>query len=468
MNPTDTENQLRHTAALPRRSKLVYSFGALSDVIMANIIFQLSGPIYVQGLHVDPVLIGLAVSIPRLWDAFTDPVMGHISDNCRLRWGRRKPFMLLGAMLAGLFCVAMWMPPASWSEKGLFAYFLVISILFFTSYTIFSVPFNALGYELSDDYDERTSVMSYKTFMMNVGSAFLLPWALKLCMLDRFGGDKVTGARYVGVLFAVAIILAAIIPSVFCKERLRSASQPKIKLLDAFRHTFTNKTFLLLNVIVLTTLVGVFLAFPLLYYLNMAYICPADDSLTATMTGWYGTVYGISGILGVPVINYLGRRLGKKKALMSGLAVIIIGFLASWKLFTPAMPSLQLVFAVLASPSLSCVFILTSSMMADVCDIDEVKTGLRREGMYGAVFGFLVKLGLAGVLALSGFILNWTGYDAARQYQSETTIGMLRLFFVFLPIGFLVISLLCTLRFPLSRKVIESIRLELDSRASQT
>ena len=370
--------------------KMAYATGALSDVIMANIVFQLSGPIYIQGLHVSPVLIGLAISIPRFWDAFTDPIMGNISDNSRLKWGRRKPFMLIGALFAGIFCSVMWMPPVSLSQSGLFVYFLITSILFFTAYTVFSVPFNALGYEMTLDYDERTSIMSYKTFMMNTGSAFLLPWAYKLCLLPIFGGNEIVGARYVGVLFGLMIVASAVIPSFFAKERVQGQAQPPIKILDAFKYTISNKPFLLINCIVLSTLTGVFLAFPLLFYINLSYICPGDKGLTATMTGWYGTVYGLAGIVGVPVINYLGRRFDKKKALLGGLSVIGLGFILSWWLFTPNAPYLQLVFAVLASPSLSCVFILTSSMMADVCDVDELSTGLRREGMYGAVFGFLV------------------------------------------------------------------------------
>ncbi len=453
---------MQATDKLSIGTKLCYSMGAFSDVIMANIIFQLSGPIYVQGLHVSPVMIGLAVSIPRLWDAFTDPIMGNISDNSKLKWGRRKPFMFIGALFAGLFCTAMWMPPANLAPNGLFFYFLAISILFFTAYTVFSVPFNALGYEMTPDYDERTSVMSYKTFMMNVGSAFLLPWAFKLCRLDIFGGNEIVGARYVGALFGLMIILAAIIPSFFAKERVHSQAQPGIKLIEAFKHTFNNKPFLIVNCIVLSTLTGVFLAFPLLFYINMAYICPGNKDMTATLTGWYGTVYGVAGIIGVPLINYIGQQFGKKKALLYGLSVIISGFVASWWLFTPNAPYLQLVFAVLASPSLSCVFILTSSMMADVCDLDELNTGRRREGMYGAVFGFLVKLGLSLVLAFSGFILNWTGYDSNLDVQSGQAVRNLRLFFVWLPIGLLTASVIFTSIFPLTKQRMLEIRQQIE------
>ncbi len=444
------------------KTKLYYSFGAISEVIMANIIFQMSGPIYVQGLHVSPVLIGLAVSIPRLWDAFTDPLMGNISDNARFKWGRRKPFMFWGAMAAGIFCTLMWMPPDNLGSTGLFLYFLFISILFFTAYTVFSVPFNALGYELTNDYDQRTSVMSYKTFMMNVGSVVLLPWAFKLCTLDIFS-NEIIGARYVGALFGLVIFLAAAITVLFSKENLYAEKQPKIKLFDAFKYTISNKPFLCVNAIILVTLTGVFLAFPLLFYINMAFICPGNKDMTATYTGWYGTVYGLSGIALVPVINYFGQKFGKKKTLMTGIGIIIAGFIASWWLLTPDAPYLQLVFAFLASPGLSCVFILTSSMMADVCDLDELKTGLRREGMFGAVFGFLLKLGLSITLGLSGFILKWTGYDENLDVQVENVSRNLRVMFALLPILLLIISFIIVLYYPLNKKRMYEIREKLNS-----
>jgi glycoside/pentoside/hexuronide:cation symporter, GPH family len=447
---------------LKTTTKISYGFGAISDVIMANIIFQLSGPIYVQGLHVSPVLIGLAVSIPRLWDAFTDPIMGNISDNSRFRWGRRKPFMFWGSLAAGILCALMWMPPTGLSQYGLFAYFLLISILFFTAYTVFSVPFNALGYELTGDYDQRTSVMSYKTLMMNIGSVLLLPWAFKLCTLDIFGGDEIVGARYVGALFGIMIFAAAVLTVLFAKENVEYAAQPKIKLLDAFKYTLSNKPFLSVNVIILVTLTGVFLAFPLLFYINMAYICPGDMAMTATWTGWYGTVYGMSGIILVPVINYFGQKLGKRKTLLAGLSIIIIGFMASWWLFTPTAPYLQLVFAFLVSPGLSCVFILTSSMMADVCDLDELKTGLRREGMFGAVFGFLVKLGLSLTLGLSGFILEWTGYNTEIDLQPETVSRNLRIMFALLPMTLLAISFIVVWNYSLTKERMLEVRQLLD------
>jgi glycoside/pentoside/hexuronide:cation symporter, GPH family len=448
--------------------KMFYAMGAVSDVIMANIIFQLSGPIYVYGLGVSPVLIGLAISVPRIWDAVTDPVMGNISDNTRMRYGRRRPYMFLGALLGGILCSIMWMPPGSLSTTGMFVYFLITSILFFTAYTIYSVPFNALGYELTTDYDERTSVMSYKTMLMNIGAALLLPWAYKLCLLPQFGDNAVEGARVVGVLFGLLILFAGFGAAAFCRENPEAKIQAKIKIVEAIKYTFSNKVFLLLSVLVLCVIMGVFLAFPLMFYINIAYIVPGNEDKASDLIGFYGTCYGVMGIAAVPVINLLGQKFGKRPTLIAGLVLLMLSFPASWLLFSPQYPLLQLVFAAMASPGLSFVWILTSAMMADVCDLDELKTGLRREGMYGAVFTFLVKLGLAGVMALSGVILGLAGFDQNLKLQTPETILKLRVLFMLLPLGTLAAALILTVKYPLSREKMQQIRTLLNRKTERS
>jgi GPH family glycoside/pentoside/hexuronide:cation symporter len=438
--------------------KSMYAIGAIADVIMANIIFQLSGPIYVYGLGLSPFLIGLAISIPRIWDAVTDPVMGNISDNTRMGWGRRRPYMFLGALLGGILCSVMWMPPEALSKTGTLVYFLITSMLFFTAYTIYSVPFNALGYELTTDYDERTSVMSYKTMLMNVGSAILLPWAYKLCLLPQFGENAVEGARVVGVLFGLIIFFAGFGASVFCREDSNAKVQAKIKMLPALKYTFSNRVFLLLAMLVCCVIIGVFLAFPLMFYINIAYIVPGNEEEASKLIGLYGTVYGFMGIIAVPIINLLGQKFGKKPTLFAGLILLLSSFPASWFLFTPDQPKLQLVFALMASPGLSFVWVLTSAMMADVCDLDELKTGLRREGVYGAIFTFLVKLGLGSVMALSGLILGIAGFNQELKLQSPETVFKMRILFMFLPLGMIVFALILVAKYPLSRCKMKRIR----------
>jgi len=441
---------------LKKRNKLFYGLGAVSDVLMANIIFQLAMPIYNIELKVSAALIGLAISVPRLWDAFTDPFMGNISDNTRSRFGRRRPWIVVGSLLAGVFCALMWMPPATLGPNGHFIYFLIVSMLFFTAYTVFSVPYNALGFEMTSDYDERTSVMSYKTFVMNIGSTLFLPWVYKMCFIPAFGGTVLQGARTVGIIIGVLIFVFGLLPAILCRERMQSQDQGKIKLLPALKCTFKNKSFLMVAGIVFCILMAIFLAFPLMMYINLSVVfagegLDAAKQSFATLNGIYNTVYGALGLVAVPIINLLSRRFGKRHTLIAGLLMVASAFALSPLLFSARFPYLQLIIAILASPGLSCVWVLTSSMLADVCDEDELNTGLRREGMFGAAFGLLVKFGLAGVMALSGIIIQWSGFDSEVVTQSAHTVGFLRFFFAAAPLLFLAVAIILTVKFPLTR-----------------
>jgi GPH family glycoside/pentoside/hexuronide:cation symporter len=392
--------------------------------------------------------------------------MGNVSDNTRSRFGRRRPWLALGSLLAGLFCALMWMPPTSFGPTGHFVYFLLISILFFTAYTVFSVPYNALGFEMTSDYDERTSVMSYKTFVMNIGSTLFLPWVYKMCFIDAFGGTILQGARVVGIMIGVLIFVFGLLPAMLCRERAESQKQEKIKLLPALKYTFKNKSFLMVAGTVFCILMAIFLAFPLMMYINLAIVfagegIDAAKESFATINGTYNTVYGALGIVAVPVINLLSKKFGKRHTLIGGLSMVAVAFALSPLLFSARIPYLQLVIAILASPGLSCVWVLTSSMLADVTDEDELTTGLRREGMFGAAFGLIVKLGIAGVLAVSGLIIEWSGFDAEIATQTAYTVCFLRFFFAATPLLFLAIAITLTVKFPLTRQRMGEIQAQL-------
>ena len=454
---------------LPVKDKLFYGLGAVSDVIMANIIMVLALPLYNIELGVSAMWIGLAISVPRLWDAVIDPFIGNISDNTRSRFGRRRPWLVLGSLLGGIFCALMWMPPASLGQAGLLFYFLFISILFFTAYAVFSIPYNALGFEMTSDYDERTSVMSYKTFIMNIGSTLFMPWIYKICFLPAFGGTVRQGARVVGIIMGVLIVIFGLLPALLCRERAHSKEQEKIRLLQAVKCTFKNKSFLMVAGLVFCIMMAIFLAFPLMLYINLAIVfsgegLEAAKQSLATVSGVYNTVYGVLGIVSVPVVNLLCRRFGKRRTLVGGLSMVAAGFALSPLLFSARFPYLQLIIAVLASPGLSCVWVLTSSMLADVCDEDELTSGLRREGMFGAAFGMLVKSAGAGVLAISGFIIQWSGFDPKSVTQSAYTVQYLRLFFMVAPLVFLAIAITLTVKFPLTRKRLDEIQMQLKSK----
>jgi GPH family glycoside/pentoside/hexuronide:cation symporter len=438
--------------------------GGGGEVLMANIVYILAYPIYQAGLGIDARWIGWAIGVPVFWDAIVNVLVGHISDNSKSRFGRRKPFIFLGALLAGILCMAMWSPPAGQPKMVILGYFAIISILFYTMYAAFAIPFYALGYELSSDYDERTSVMSFKTFFSQFIGTIFGPLAFPMCFW--FGSDKVHGARIVGLVFGTAIILFGILPALLSRERVYR--QDSISLKDAFIVTLKNKPFIIVCGISLFMLVGYLLVVPLMYYINMAYILNGDEQATSRFTMYGAYAYGITGFLSVPLINYAARRFGKKAVLSCGLAVVIVTILASWLYFTPSYPYLQLTLFLILGPALTCAWVMIPAVSADICDLDEFTTGRRREGMYGAVNAFIQKLGVAFIMIVSGYVISWTGYDAASAVSSQSTIFKLRITMAVLPIIFLAAALTFACFYPLSKKKLVEIQQALETRRSNT
>ncbi len=455
------------SSKLPFVQKFCWGMGAFANTLMVNTILIMAFPIYNLALGVDPKYLGWALSVPRLWDALSDPLMGNISDNTRSRFGRRRPYIILGAILAGIFFALMWAPPAALSEFQLFLYFLVISVLYFTSYTIFAVPWNAMGFELTTDYNERTNVMAYRTFLEAVGGMLLVPWIYKLCFLDIFGGNEVVGARWVGAGYGLMIIIIGVMPALFCKENLQVQSQAKIKFFEAFKYTVKNRVFLLLCLAIFLVLASIFLVMPFGGYVNIYYVYGGDKEGGATISAIGGTFYGLAGMLWTPVIVWLSKRFDKKRVLMAGQAMFVVASLFTWVLYNPVYPYLQLVYALFACQGLTCVWILSSSMLADICDVDELRSGLRREGMYGAVYSWVFKLGISGVMILSGYMVSWSGFDERVVVQPAETILKLRILYAIVPAAGMLLALIAMAFYPITREKALEIRKQIDQMKSQ-
>jgi GPH family glycoside/pentoside/hexuronide:cation symporter len=466
MNIETTKKKDFQQDIVPRSKKLFWSMGAFSDTYMANAVSYLAMPIYQVGLGLDPRWLGLAMGIPRLWDAFSDPLMGNISDNTKSKWGRRRPFIFLGAILSGLLFALLWFPPSFLGKTGLTVYFIVVCLLYYTAYTIYTVPWGALGLGLSTDYNERTRIMSYRTFfqaLFAVGLGTLWWLSLKMGGADE---NAVIGIRKVGPVFGFLIIIAGIIPAVFCKEKVRT--QKKISIYNAIKQTFTNKVYLLLLGIIFLIMLGLFLVQPFSLYVNINYVFGGKQEPVAKLNMIANVIFQLFGLGLVPLVSFIGTRFGKKKTLIGGLLFVITGYLSCWFTFTPQMPYLQLVSFALIAPGLSCAWVLTTSMIADICDLDELKTSMRREGMYGASFSWVCKMAIGGALLLTGYMLSFTGFETDVTIQSQNTIFLLRLLYVVVPASIITLAMVLTCFYPLTEKKVRAIRQELDLRKNNT
>ena len=260
----------RLSGRVPLSEKLTLGMGSLSSFFGYVAINSLAYPVYNMILGVDVALVGIALTVPRIWDALTDPVMGLISDNFHSKWGRRKPFIVSGAILMGIVFGLIWLVPEAWSETAKVAFFIGMQILFFTFFTVFYVPYTALTYEMTPDYNERTRVMAYNAFFHKFGE-FIYQWMIPLAAVlsVRFfaaslpEGQEVnlSGIRTVGWIVGLGIMAGfGMLPGFFVRERFRKKTehQEKVRFAQGFKQAFGNVAFLVLvSIIVLKTLSGI-------------------------------------------------------------------------------------------------------------------------------------------------------------------------------------------------------------------
>ncbi len=426
------------------------------------------------GFGMNPALVGWLSAIPRFADAATDPVMGYISDNTRSRWGRRRPYIFVGAILAGLFFAALWQLPGDASEGLLFAIFLTGSLLFFLAYTVFATPWVALGYELTPDYHERTRLMGVQNFFSQF--AYLVaPWFLWFMKLDAFT-DLRHGASNLAVLVGVACIAIGVLPAILLRERFsetvagptskesrleRISSEAK-RFLRGFVQSLSSwpflklcgATFLVFNGF---QLIAAFQSYVIIYYIFAGDLGPAGYYI-----GLFGTIATISTFAVVAFATWLGTLIGKRHAFFVCIGISTIGYALKWFCYDPANPVLLLIPAPLLAFGLGSLFTLMPSMVADVCDLDELKTGQRREGMYGSIYWWVVKLGMAAALAAGGFLLNFTGFDVTLEgNQTVSALFWMRVCDVVIPVITSLLAIALVFSYDLSESRARDIRAQL-------
>jgi glycoside/pentoside/hexuronide:cation symporter, GPH family len=464
------EEQLRTPKKkyLTRRQMVIFGISGSANSLMHNSINNMANLVFNVFLGVNPALISVTIFCSRFWDAFTDPFMGSISDNTRTRFGRRRPYILFGGIAAALLYILLWRVPVGWSQTGHFLWLLVGSLLFYTAFTVFSVPCQALSCELSLDYDERTRIMAVRGFFA-AGMGILMPWMYRLTQMERFE-NTLEGMQAVSIGVAVVIVVTSAIPAVFTKEREELARtisrQEKVGLLTSLKVTLKNRIFAMVIGTVVLTCLGVYMVNQLGMYVNIFYVFGGDKKAAAVLMGLTGMFYGIcSGILGMPLISFFSGRFGKKRVLCWGMVLAMIGAATKFWTFNPHVPYLQLISLGLMAPSLAGLWMLTASMVADICDEDELATGVRREGMYNAVYSNVLKIGMSIGVLICGFILNASGFRAELgAEQPEQTLLIMRILFAGVPAAALLLGFLLIIKYPITKERAGETRRKLDER----
>lgn len=466
MGKSETHYKTRLVDRVHPARKVAYGGGMVNYALLVVGYAQLVNPIFNVNLGVSPIAIGLIMGLSRVWDAVTDPLMGTISDNTRSIYGRRRPWILLGSIAVALTFVLIWWFPLGKSQTFYISYLSVTTVLFYAGFTMFSVPYLALGMEMSPDYHERTRIVAYRDFLQPFG-AFAAQALFWLATLNVFS-DVFEGLRFTSLGVGLIVILLGVIASVFPREHpsveLLSASQKKVSFIKSICQTLKVKPFLIICISTAVALVGVTMVGHLGFYVCLYYLFGGDQSACAEIFALWGFAMQFASLLMVPVIVRISTKIGKRKTLLIFFGVSIIGSLSKWWLIIPGCPYLSLIPQALMGMGFIASSTMMNSMIPDAVDYDELTTKTRREGMFGAVYGWSWKLGIALALVLSGFVLPLTGYDAALPAQSSSTITWIRLAESGLPV-FGYIGAVCLVWFyPLSEQTAYKVREELERR----
>ena len=443
-NPEETEEAPtgKTSAKLSIKEKAVVGTGGLPIFLGANGVNALSMPFYNMMLGVPTGILGTAIMIPRIWDAFTDPVMAHISDNFHSKYGRRRPFILLGAILMGLTFGSIWMVPLGWSDNAKIAWFIVTNLLFYTSYTIFSVPFIGLTYEMSPDYDERTSIQGYVTFWTKTGELLyqaVIPLATAMMTykyasswIDLEIFQKVEGVRIVTCLYAaVGMGVLGSLPAIFGKERYYDISQKeqqgkKSSFWNNIKESFQNKPFAILCILSVATMFAGMFASCMDYFILVYYMFGGNVSEGSIWKLIVTIGYAVMGFIGIPIVVGLCKRTTKLKALQFVYCLMMLNAVLRWFIFKPGNHPWIWLDPLTGGLFWIGVGTVMQSMMADVCDYDELCNGRRREAMFGAIFSWATKLAIAVSWGFAGVLLEMIKFDSQVEatWIPETFLNM--------------------------------------------
>jgi GPH family glycoside/pentoside/hexuronide:cation symporter len=457
---------------VPILVKSAYGAAGMVNYFGGHLLKVLSAAIFVDGMGISPAAIGWVFLVFRLWDAFLDPFMGWISDNTRSRWGRRRPYVLIGGILTGALFPLLWMGSPDWSQTVKLIYLTGIGLAFYAAFTVWVMPYQAMLPEMTPDTNERTSITSYQSFFGKL-AVIAGTWIWAITQLPVFSDpatgqpDTLNGMRVVGLGLGVVIMLLSVLPAFLVKERHSEfiAKQPKEPFWPTFKASFGNIPFRILAIFALIFGFGINLVQGQMFYLRTYYALEGNTVLAGQLQGVEGTLSMVLGILSIPAFAWLTRRIGKKETLVISTVMILVATWLSWFTYNPEYPWLSLVTGTLLSPGYTGMWMVIPSMIADVVDSEELRMGDRREGGFNSIFSWLNKASTSLAYGLAGVFVVWCGFEISQKAnQTPQAFLNLRLSFAVLPTVFLAPALFLLWKYPLSHQRMAEIRSELESR----
>ncbi|WP_309738723.1 MFS transporter [Chamaesiphon sp. OTE_20_metabat_361] len=460
-------------------TKLAYGAGDAGAAITSILLLSYLSPFLTDVAHLSPGLAGQSQLVGKFWDAVNDPMVGVLSDRGQLfsdkirkRWGRRYPWMLWGAIPFGLFFALQWIVPfPETNQLGLFAFYTLISILFNTFFTVVNLPYTALTAELTADYNERTSLSTFR-FTFSLGGSIVALLIARTIFQQPL--DPATQYLTIGTICAVL----SVFPLFWCvfgtirRAKAVAAEHPAelepvmMPMREQLRLVFTNRPFLLVVGIYLCSWFSLQLTAAIIPYFVVSYMGLKQADSPLVILAVQGTALAM-----LSVWNAISQKVGKKVVYFVGTGFWIVAQLGLYSL-QPGQTTLMYIFAVMAGLGVSTAYLVPWSMLPDVIELDELRTGQRREGIFYSFMVFLQKICLG--LAVAGVLqsLERTGYrlptaDIPIPIQPVAVLDAIRLSIGPIPILSLICGLVCAYFYPITREMHQQIVLQLQERREQ-
>jgi Na+/melibiose symporter-like transporter len=467
------------------RTKLFYGLGSVAFGVKDNGFQTILLPFYNLVLHVPAQLVGLAILIALMFDAFLDPIVGHFSDNLRSRWGRRHPLMYASALPVAVSYLLLWNPP-HWSSGALFYYLIVVAIVVRTFITFYEIPSSALVPELTTDYDERTAFIGYRIFFAWYGALILSVLAFLVFMgpSPAPGSCKPTGQLHAegyslyGIVAAVVMFFAIIISAWGTHKFIPYFRKPEAVARTVGQYfsdmfaSMANRAFLILLAALVFFNLANGLVFALNFYVNTFFWKLNNGQIgILSMALFVAVAFGFA--VALPMSRWLGKKLAAILMFASGYLLsstpLLLGLMGVLPVQpSPAIVGILFVSAVVGSGLAIGSSVMVVSMTTDIVEDSELKTGRRSEGLFFAGNSFMQKAASGLGLFASGLILWAVGFPTGTM-PCAIDPGIVRHFCI---VYFMTVGVIYTIgfgliaMFPISRQThLDNLKKLLDDRA---
>lgn len=442
---------------LSLKAKLSYGLGQFGDSIPYNL-FSLYFLFYLTDVvGMNPTVAGTISSCAVIWNAIANPLVGNISDNCRSKYGRRRPFMLAGIPMI-VTAILLLFAPVGLTGTIQTIYYLFVALLFWTAYVVYLIPFAALGAELTDDYNERTSLRTYTSFigcivliMVSSGPAFIQS---RMIPAGHSVQEAWTMTGYILVAL-IAIFCFICWKSLAGREKTtlleKKDNAPKENIFKTIKEIMSIKAYRIIVFMVVIYVIGATIQTTGTVYL-LTYAVNFDASQQAA----FWLVTGIINMFTLPIVAKVSFKAGKKATLLVAMSLVAVMFIVFGFIGIDSAGSMY-GYAISITLFACSFWLLYVPLTYDIAEIDEWKFGKRREGMHVSFVLFVQKIGAAAASFLVGVMLTAIGYQPGVAQSPEVLENMVRIL-TFIPAIFIIIAVIIFSRYPITQKSFNALR----------